>query len=105
MTDHDNDQFGPGEIRRGFERIEKQLDAMQKDVSGRYHELANKMNAALGPVSELLYRAEQSKEDLDELAVKVRVNEGRIMKIEARAAAIAGGITAVIFLVKFLMGK
>jgi hypothetical protein len=99
------DEMGPGEIRRGLERIEKQLSAMQQDVSTRYNELANKMVSALGPISELKFRLEKQDDDLIEIAGKVRVNEGRLATMELRAAAVAGGVVAVFSLVKFLLGR
>lgn len=103
MTDHD---YGSGEIKRGFERIEHQLELMQQDVSTRYHELANKMNAALGPVSELRYRCEQHEKDMGEVAEKLRVVERAQTMMEVRAASIAGGMTVIVFVIKiWLLGK
>src|SRR3954463_311631 len=103
MTDHD---YGKGEIQRGFERIERQLELMQQDVSTRYHELANKMNAALGPVSELRYRCEQHEKDMGEVAEKLRVVERAQNMNDVRSATIAGGMAVIVFLAKiWLMGK
>lgn len=101
----DHDDLAPGEIRRGFERIEKQLDTMQKDVSTRYHDLANKMTTALGPISELRYRADVQEKDLNDVGSKLREVEKSQNSMEVRAAAIAGGATAIVFFVKFLLGK
>ncbi len=103
MPEHDD--LGPGEIRRGFARLETQLDKMAEDVSRRYNDLANKMNSALGPVSELRYRAETQQNDIDEVCEKLRAVEHKQTLMEVRAAAIGGGATAIVFFVKFLLGK
>jgi hypothetical protein len=99
------DEYGPGEIRRGFDRIEKQLDAMQRDVTTRYNDLADRVTSALGPVSELRYRAEMQEKDIEEIAEKVRGVEKAHNVMEVRAAGIAGGATAIVFFVKFLLGR
>lgn len=99
------DELGPGEIRRGFERLEKQLGLMQEDVSRRYYDLGNKINSALGPVSELRYRADTQQKDIDEVCEKLRAVEQKQNMMEVRAAAIGGGATAIVFFVKFLFGK
>jgi hypothetical protein len=101
----DHEDFGPGEIRRGFDRIERQLDAMQKDVSRRYEDLATKINAAIGPLSELRIRFEQQDRDLGKLAAKVRAVEKAQNRMDLKAAAVAGGATAIVFFVKFLLDK
>lgn len=79
---------------------------MQKDVKTRYDDLANKINAAFGPVSELRYRCEQQEKDVTELADKVREVERANNMHDVRAASIAGGMTVIVFVLKiWLMGK
>lgn len=92
MTDEET--MAPGEIRRGFARIEKQLDSMQLT-----------MNTMLGPVGELRVKYENTVKDVDELAGKVRTVEKALTSIEIRSAGVAGGATAIVFLLKFLFGK
>ena len=103
MTDHD--ELGSGEIRRGFDRLEKQIEAMQQDVSRRYHSLSDKMTTALGPIGELRVHLENAQKDVDRIATTQRGLVNRVGQIEIRAAAVAGGVTAAVFLVKFLIGK
>ena len=89
----DDETMAPGEIRRGFARIEKQLDSMQLT-----------MNTVLGPVGELRVSLSNTVKDVDELAGKVRAIEKALNSIEIRSAAVAGGATAIVFFVKFLLG-
>jgi phage host-nuclease inhibitor protein Gam len=102
---NENDDLGPGEIRRGFTRLEAQLDKMAEDVSRRYNDLANKMTSAIGPISEVRYRCDEHRKDIDELADKLRTVEKAQNLMELRAAGIGGGVAAVAFIVKFLLGK
>ena len=85
--------MAPGEIRRGFARIEKQLDSMQLT-----------MNTMLGPVGEIRVTLSNTVKDVDELAGKVRGMEKALTSIEIRAAAVAGAATVVVFMIKFLLG-
>lgn len=88
------DELGPGEIRRGFARLEQQVN-----------DLANKMTAAIGPMSEVKFRCEEHRKDIDQLADKLRVLEKAQNLMELRAAGIGGGVAAIAFIVKFLIGK
>lgn len=105
MVHQDNDDLAPGEIRRAFERLEKQLGSMQEDVSKRYHSLADKMTVALGPIGELKVHVDNCRADINELGQAIRETKARTDKIELRAAAVAGGITTVALVIKFLLGK
>lgn len=100
-----DDDMGLGEMRRGFERLEKQLEAMQKDVSARYHALSDKMTSALGPVSEVRFRCDQQEKDLGEIATKLRIVEKAQSLMELRAATIGGGVAAIVFIIKFIVGR
>ncbi len=101
----DYDELGPGEIRRGFDRLEKQLGIMQADVSQRYSDLANKMNVAIGPVSELRYRADANQKDMDEVCGKVRELEQAQTMAQVRSAGVAGGVAVILFIIKFIIWK
>lgn len=88
------DDFGPGEMRRGFARLEKQVN-----------DLAIQMSAAIGPVSEIRFRSEQHQKDIDEVCEKVRALETQQRQSDLRAAAFGGGVSAIVLVAKFLIGS
>ncbi len=78
--------------------------------------LSSQMTIALGPVGELRVHVENAKQDINELWAALRTetelrisedkgNASRIGSIELRAAGVAGGVTVLIMLGKFLLGK
>lgn len=93
MSDHD-DQMTLGEVGRAVRRLETAVQA-----------LSSQMTVALGPVGELRVHVENAKTDINEQWGVVRALEKRVNAIELRAAGVAGGVCAVAFLVKFLLGK
>jgi hypothetical protein len=93
MTLIDED-MGQGEIRRGFARLEKQLDTVQLTL-----------NTVMGPVGELRVIVNNVVKDVDELGEKVRMTDTKVSLIEIRNAAITGGVMSIFFLIKFLLSK
>lgn len=93
MADHD-DQMTLGEVGRAIKRLEGAVQA-----------LSTQMTVALGPVGELRVHVENCKKDIDELATTGRTLSGRVDVIELRAAGVAGAVSALILLGKFLLGK
>lgn len=89
-----DEEMGQGEIMRGFARLERQLETVQTTL-----------NNVVGPVGVLRITVENTSKDVDKLGEKVRVVEKALNTIELRAAAVTGGIMAIIFIVKFLLGK
>ncbi len=63
------------------------------------------MTYALGPVSELRFRADASQKDMDEVCSKVRQLEKDQVLAKVQAATVAGAVSAIIFIVKFLIWK
>lgn len=91
MTD---DNITLGEVGRAVRRLESAVS-----------HLSDQMTVALGPIGELRVHVDNAKQDINELAAAVRENKTRTETIEIRAAGVAGGITAIAFLLKFLLGK
>lgn len=94
MSDHNDDAMTLGEVGRAVKRLEAAVEA-----------LSSKMTVTLGPIAELRVHVENAKQDIDELAAGMRLNAERIDRIELRAAAVAGGVTALGLFLKFLLGK
>lgn len=87
------DDLGPGEIRRAFQRLEQQV-----------RDLAQQMAAAVGPVAEVKFKSEQHGKDIDEVCEKVRVLETQQRMSDLRAAALGGGVSAIVLVAKFVIG-
>lgn len=92
MTDQDDITLG--EVGRAVKRLEAAVAT-----------LSGQMTIALGPVSVHSVQIENIRTDVDELANAMRTNSARIDKIELRAAAVAGAVTVIGFLIKFLLSK
>lgn len=89
-----HDDVTLGEVDRSVKRLETAVAA-----------LSGQMAVALGPLAELRVHVDNAREDIDELANAQRACDSRVDKIELKAAGVAGGVTAIAFLVKFLVGK
>lgn len=91
---NDYDDLGPGEIRRGFARIEKQVS-----------DLSIQMTNAIGPFAEVRFRGEQHEKDINQVCEKVRTLEAQQRMSDLRSAAIGGGAAVVMLVVKFVFFK
>jgi uncharacterized protein YpuA (DUF1002 family) len=91
-----HDDLTIGEIGRAVSRIEANLSAHQEDVRKRYHDLANQVNVALGPISvhaEILKNQQQNldrhEDDLTQLRAKVEAVTASANKIAGAGALMA----------------
>lgn len=87
-----HDDVTLGEVDRSVKRLEAAVAA-----------LSGQMAVALGPIAEVRVRLENAREDINEIASAQRACTSRMEKIELRAAGVAGGVSALAFLAKFLL--
>jgi hypothetical protein len=79
------------------ERIEKQLEEMRVDVRHRYHDLANQVNVALGPVSVHGVMLSNQQENLDRHEDSLTGLAKKVEDVTASANRIAGFGAALAF--------
>lgn len=81
----------PAEIGRTVSRIEAAMLALTQEVRSRHHEIANRVNDALAPISVLNERVSTLSSEVNTL----KVTMGRIIWL---AGSISGGISVAAYL-------
>ena len=81
----DNQEKSLGEIGRTLDRLELSMIEYQADSRTRFHDLADRITVALGPISTHTYQIENQQKTIDRL-------DGDVKAISTNAARVSGAI-------------
>lgn len=103
MTEDQGESLG--EIGRSMKRLEAAFAVHQTESRARFHEIANRMNEALAPISVHTIQIENQQKAISRIDEDVRAVDQRVTTVRVQSAWMSGGITGVGAFVNFLIGR